>query len=577
MDASTILAATVGAVDGTRTAVDIQVSQDLMLANSSNITTFTSGSGRGGDVQLTAGTLTMESFTSIVTATVDGGGVGGNVVLNVGTVSLTDAASIQSQTQNLTPVSGQGGNVIIQGLPGAEFGAAESVTLSGGSSLLTQTFGSSNGGGVAIMSKSLTMNGPATTINASANDVGLGGDIVLSIQQASLSGGATMVAQSLSADLHALAAGSVTVQGLPGAESMANSVVLSGLGSGIFSDSFGLGRPGDVAVQAKTVSLTDGAAIQAGSPQNSGAAGGNVTIEADSVDISSGSHISSQATHSDSGQVTITANTFTSDNGSITTQSVSEGRGGDIVLNVGSASLSNGATINSNSVGSGNAGNITINSDSNILMQDSSVTTAASQASGGQVTFTAPDMIHLVNSSIITSVAGSNADTAGGNITIDPQFVVLQNSQILAKAFAGTGGAIDITATSAFIADPVSIVDASSTLGISGTVNIQSPLQNVGGELTALPQEFSSAAALLAQQCAARAAGGTFSTFVVAAREGLPVEPGGFLASPPLTSELLGSRISGQDRQTQPSAVTGLFPRYEARPIQLAKFGGTCR
>jgi large exoprotein involved in heme utilization and adhesion len=186
-------------------------------------------------------------------------------------------------------------------------------------------------------------------------------------------------------------------------------------------------------------------------------------------------------------------------------------------------------------------------------------------------------MVQLNNSKISTSVAGSDADTSGGNITIDPQFVVLQNSQILAKAFAGTGGAIDITATSAFIADPVSIVDASSTLGISGTVNIQSPLQNVGGELTALPQEFSSAAALLAQQCAARAAGGTFSTFVVAAREGLPVEPGGFLASPPLTSELLGSRISGQDRQTQPSAVTGLFPRYEARPIQLAKFGGTCR
>src|SRR5207344_2309311 len=98
-------------------------------------------------------------------------------------------------------------------------------------------------------------------------------------------------------------------------------------------------------------------------------------------------------------------------------------------------------------------------------------------------------------------------------------------SQILAQAFAGAGGAIKITATSAFIADPLSIVDASSTLGINGTVNIQAPLQNVGGELTALTQEFSSAAALLAQQCAARATDGKFSTFVVASREGLPGEP----------------------------------------------------
>ena len=70
-----------------------------------------------------------------------------------------------------------------------------------------------------------------------------------------------------------------------------------------------------------------------------------------------------------------------------------------------------------------------------------------------------------------------------------------QNSQILAQAIAGAGGAIDIIATSAFISDPTSIVDASSTRGISGTVNIQAPLQNVGGELTALSQEFSSAAA----------------------------------------------------------------------------------
>ncbi|HSQ52679.1 MAG TPA: hypothetical protein VLL94_15625, partial [Nitrospiraceae bacterium] len=165
----------------------------------------------------------------------------------------------------------------------------------------------------------------------------------------------------------------------------------------------------------------------------------------------------------------------------------------------------------------------------------------------------------------------------GGNVTIDPQFVVLQNSQIRANAFAGSGGAIDIIATSAFIADPVSIVDASSTLGIGGTVNIQSPLQNVGGELTALSQEFSSAAALLAQQCAARVADGKFSTFVVAAREGLPVEPGGFLASPSLTADLLGSRLSEPEPQTQLLAVTSIFQKYDARPIQLAKFGDTCR
>jgi filamentous hemagglutinin family protein len=700
MDASTIQAITWGAVNGLSTAVDIQVSQKVALTNASTIATLTFGSGRGGDVQLTAPTLTIENAPqSILTTTGEGGGVGGDVVLNVGTVSLMGGlmggSSIQSSSQihNFTPGLGQGGNVTIQGLGGAG-SAAESAALSGDSSLSSGTAGSGDGGRVAITSKSLTMEGAATTINASTTDVGRGGNIVVSVQHASLSDGATIKTLTTSGDLNAPAGASVTVQGLRGAGKMADSVALSGLASGIVSDAGGVGtvRAGDVAVHAKTVSLTDGAVIQAGTPSTT-AAGGNVTIDADSVDISGGSSISSQASEADAGQIHITANRLILNNVSIASNTVSSGRGGDVVLNVGSMSLSNGAKINSSTseagragdiainvgtlsladgseissasigkdaitnpddgtirapgtagnvvitatgsftsdgstvatsaeanhggdvsikahsaqlsngtlitansnaplevketvlingqlveqvVGDGNAGNISIHSGSTFVMTNSSMTTEASQASGGQITIITPEMVRVINGRVSTSVAGSATDTAGGNITIDPQFVVLQGGQIVAKAFAGSGGAIDIIAGSAFISDPASIVDASSTLGISGTINIQSPLQNVGGELAALSQEFSSAAALLAQQCAARAAGGTFSTFVVSAREGVPVEPGGFLASPSLTAESLGSRLHGRDSHPQLSAVTSAFPEYEARPIQLAKLGNAC-
>ena len=103
-----------------------------------------------------------------------------------------------------------------------------------------------------------------------------------------------------------------------------------------------------------------------------------------------------------------------------------------------------------------------------------------------------------------------------------------------------------------------------------------SPVQNLGEQLTPLPQQFSSAAALLAQRCAARAADGKFSSFVVAGREGLPVEPGGFLASPTLTPEVFGSGLSRREPHTQFSAVTGAFREYDARPIQLARFRDTC-
>jgi large exoprotein involved in heme utilization and adhesion len=605
MDASTILATTVGAVDSERTAVDIQVSQKVELTNGSAIYTLTFGPGRGGDVQLTAGTLTMENAALILTATIDGDGVGGDVVLNVGTLSLMVGSSIQSQSQSVTPGLGQGGNVTIQGLQGAEFGAAKLVAFFDGSSLLSQSFGSGEGGRVAITSESLTMDGAATTVNASTTDVGRGGDIVVGVQHASFSGGATIITSTGSADLNAPAAATVMVQGLGGAGSMADSVDLSGFGSGIVSETLGTARSGDVAVHAKTVSLKGGAVIQTGTPSNTGA-GGNVTIDADSVDIFGGSRILSLSASGDAGQVAITANALTLDNVSIATSTSSGGRGGGVVLNVGTVSLSNGAEINSSTseagqagditmtVGSltlanhaeitssskgtvedaGDAGNITIQSGSTVVLNNSSITTEARQASGGQIEINAPEMVRLTNSQVSTSVADGTG--GGGNITIDPQFVILQNSKISANAFGGSGGAINVTA-GVFLADPGSVVEATSQQGPQGTVNIQSPVQNVGGRLTPLSQQFSSAAALLAQRCAARVADGKFSTFVVAGREGLPAEPGGFLASPSLTAELFGSNLSARYLPTPIAAVTGSFPEHDARPIQLAKFGNACR
>ena len=89
---------------------------------------------------------------------------------------------IESQSLSATPGLGHG-NVTIQGLPEAESGAAESVTLSGGSSLVSTTFSSGDGGRVAITARSLTMEGPDTTINASTNAEGRGGDIVVRVQQ----------------------------------------------------------------------------------------------------------------------------------------------------------------------------------------------------------------------------------------------------------------------------------------------------------------------------------------------------------------------------------------------------------
>jgi large exoprotein involved in heme utilization and adhesion len=126
---------------------------------------------------------------------------------------------------------------------------------------------------------------------------------------------------------------------------------------------------------------------------------------------------------------------------------------------------------------------------------------------------------------------GGGPETVGGNINIDPQFVTLSNSKIIANAFEGRGGNIQIT-TDVFIADLDSIVDASSQLGIDGVVDIRAPIKVVSQSLKPLPENYKSAVALLREPCIARITGGKYSSFVVSGPGALPVEPGGLLPSP---------------------------------------------
>jgi len=426
------------------------------------------------------------------------------------------------------------------------------------------------------VSSSLVVAGPAGAVVQGLGEVpGKGGDVTINAGTVTVQNGATLSATTRGSGQ----GGTVNVNAT-------GPITLAGPGTGLFTDSEASGGSGNIRVTASSMTMDNGAKISAASSGTGNA--GSITAKVGTLTLTNAAEISSSSTGTmsdagDAGSVTINASGSFTSNGSKVSTSAENAKGGDILINAQSVQLSNGTLISASSNapfspgGEGDAGNITIHSGSTFVMENSKVSTEASDASGGTIEITAPEMVRLINSRVSTSVGGLAGESDGGNIKIDPQFVVLQNSQILAQAFAGAGGAITITATSAFIADPASIVDASSTLGINGPVFINSPLQNVGGRLTPLSQKFSSAAALLAQRCAARAADGKFSTFVVAGREGLPVEPGGFLASPSLTAELLGSSLSGRDRQTQFPAVTGLFQEYDARPIQLAMFGNACR
>lgn len=194
-----------------------------------------------------------------------------------------------------------------------------------------------------------------------------------------------------------------------------------------------------------------------------------------------------------------------------------------------SVTIRGGSNMTAESTGPGNAGNIVINAGNQFLSQNGSITTQASQASGGNITLQAIESIRLVNSQLNTSVQGGPT-TSGGNITLDPAVVTLQNSQVLAQAVQGAGGNINIIAGT-FLADSTSVVSASSQFGLSGAVNIQSPVSSLSGTLATLTQRPLDAQQLLTQRCAAQAQG-RLSSLVVTGRDALPSEPGGWLMSP---------------------------------------------
>ena len=123
---------------------------DSVTLNGATITTQTFGPGKGGDILITSGAVQLDTAAGINSFTFSDfeAGAGGDIFLNVGTLTLRDFALIQSLTQTFSSAFGQGGDVTIQGLPGAI--AAESVVLSSGSSLSSQTFANGDGGRVAV-------------------------------------------------------------------------------------------------------------------------------------------------------------------------------------------------------------------------------------------------------------------------------------------------------------------------------------------------------------------------------------------------------------------------------------------
>ncbi len=341
-----------------------------------------------------------------------------------------------------------------------------------------------------------------------------------------------------------------------------------GARTGIFASSTGGAPAGNIALNVGSLSTNNTifSSRNTSGAVNAGNAG-RVTIQGTSDLGSFGnaitlnqSIVTTEANAGAGGSIALASVTDIALAGSTISAAVSGGSqpGGNITMSADNhIMLTGGSVISTQSTGLGDAGNILINAGQNYSSTNSAVTTEAAQASGGNITVTAPGLIQLTNSQINASVQGSTT-TTGGDIVIDPQFVILQNSQILAQATQGQGGNISIT-TNALVADARSLVDASSQFGVNGTVRIQSPNAPAAGKIVPLSKTPLETTPLLSQPCAAMAAG-EFSSFVLAGHYGMPTAPAGWLASPlaALSVDARGARGEGREETNAVSSLANV-------------------
>lgn len=323
----------------------------------------------------------------------------------------------------------------------------------------------------------------------------------------------------------------------------------------IFSNSDGEGRAGSVRLAAPTIELASGGAIIVESrgklmPQATPESEGNIIIgessdgriatdrlvlredariDGSTRDLRPGGTIDITTRESvlisGAGQTDLTGITSLAQ-----PESTATGSGGAISIQTPSLVLEDGAAIAARSFGNGDAGSVSVVANSIEMTGHSEIATESVRTAGGNISIDAVDLLLVRDSQITTSVR--TGSSPGGNIEIDPTFVVLDHGQIVARADAGKGGNITIVADF-FLADEASVVSASSNVGLDGQVVIRSPIVDLSAELEGLPERVGVTEALLREQCAAAGGRGGSGSFVVVGRETLRRSPDAPLVDEP--------------------------------------------
>lgn len=568
--------------NSTGTAGNILLNTASLTMNpGTSITASTSGSGNAGNISITATDhVTLFGPGAELATTTSSEGTAGQLNINASQLTMTNGAMISGSSTRVDGPAGGAGAILIGGVngPATNISLDNSTirtTISGGNELLISS------GNIRLTAHEIRLaNGARITADTSGDTPA--GSIILNVDNIATSNGARISSQSTSTESGAGPAGEIVIQGGNGERYLAESVNLDG---SILSTT-SMGGAGHISILARSISLKNGTQIEA--ETNGDAPAGSIYLHTSDVaafnngvgSISiDNSIVSTSGIQGAAGNISVRASDTVRLSAARLTSAAESGKGGTIAIQSGDIVIDNGSLVSTITTGANDAGNITLTSGNNVSIANSTISTSAAAASGGNIDLTAPKMVRLVGANLTSSVNGP-ANSNGGNITIDtahPQFVIMQgNSQILAKANEGQGGAITIIG-GVVLQEPGSVLDATAgPAGISGSINIQAPFQQLAGAIAPLPQAFAVATNLYGQRCATEK-GGQFSSFVQGARDGVPPQPGDLIPSPLLLEpDEAASNISSQAASSLSAIRLGLSGFEQTSYSSLTVFAG-CR
>lgn len=519
--------------------------------------------GRAGSIAISAKQVAIAS-RSFVSSDTYGSANGGDILIEASeSMSLSGQARIFSGTVGGYENDGNGGNIRIET---PKFAMSDMAIINADT-----YYGSGHGGAVSIVGQDIVIDNSkilAGAVEGEGYTAGNGGLVSLSGTHIEFKNGAKIGSESLGSgrggDVELKAENGLILFHGTNDQGEPSRIYTTAEGLAEAENTSRAGDAGNIVLNAKDIVFQDQGGVTASTygPGNAGA----IDITAQTLTLESGGLASSSSEARDvdgnvmdcencgnAGQIVIRLGdrmTLNGDDVSITTQTRSlktetvegtKGHAGDILITSdpkadGSGAylitISNGASITSASLNQGdggNAGTIDIAAASNMaITKNGAITTEAVNAGGGRMRVSSENMLYIEDARIATSVQQGAGN--GGDIDAAAPYIILKNGQIVAKAYEGRGGNINILIDQ-LIRTPDSVVSASSELGIDGYIFIENPVADISGFLTVLPDQFLDASQWVVKSCAEQALEDA-SRFIVKDIGGTPAPVDDWLASP---------------------------------------------